>query len=81
LSSAFKSCFRQEKKGLKINETGRCPQSGAASGSRNRIWNNKIIERKMDFETLSEAEKKFGGCPAFFSLALTAEILCPPCVV
>jgi hypothetical protein len=36
---------------------------------------------KMDFETLPVAEKKNGGCPDFFSLALTAEVLCPLCVV
>ena len=35
----------------------------------------------MDFETLPEAERNFGGRPAFFSLALTAEVLCPLCVV
>ena len=30
----------------------------------------------MDFETLPEAERNVGGCPAFFSLVPTAEVLC-----
>ena len=35
----------------------------------------------MDFETLPEAERNVGGCPAFFFLAFTAEVLYPLCVV
>jgi hypothetical protein len=46
-----------------------------------RVYNNKIIERKMDSEILPEAEKNFRGCPAFFSLVPTAEVLCPLYVV
>ena len=49
---------------------------GAASGGRNRVCNNKILQREMDFETLPEAERNVGGCPAFFSLVPTAEGLC-----
>jgi hypothetical protein len=35
----------------------------------------------MDFETLPEAERIVRGHPAFFSLALTAEVLCSLCDV
>jgi hypothetical protein len=35
----------------------------------------------MEFEILPEAERNLGGRPAFFSLALTAEVLCSLCAV
>jgi hypothetical protein len=34
----------------------------------------------MDFETLLR-QREIGGCPVLFSLAPTAEVLCPLCVI